>query len=302
MERRRRRSLRSLNIMLYLMIAPVFILCTIFHYIPLPGIALAFADFRISGFKEWVGFKNFQYIFNLNFFWDAFRNNWVFILLRYIFIFPSPVIFAILLNEIRSKIFKKAIQTISTLPHFISWVVIAGIFISILSPKTGYVNYAIQALGGKPIYFLSKPKLFPFLFTLMSIWKEVGYSAIIYLAALSGIDPELYEAAIIDGANRWKQTLYITLPGIKGTILVMFILSFAGIMGGLFEPIFVLKNPMIEETAEVLDTYIYDIGLVKAKYSLATAVGLFKSVISLVFVMAANVFSKLLTEDKKSIF
>jgi len=289
------------NVVLYLMVAPAVVLYTVFHYIPLPGIVLAFADFRVSGFREWVGLENFEYLFSLKYFWLAFRNNWFFILLRYMFAFPAPIIFALLLNEVKVKYYKRTVQTISTLPHFISWVVIAGIFISVLSPKTGYINYIIQALGGEPVYFLAKPRLFPWLLTFMIIWKEAGYSSIIYLAALSGIDTELYETSIIDGAGKWKQTIYITIPGIKGTILVLFVLSFAGIMNGLFEPVYLLKNPAVAETAEVLDTYIYDVGLIRARYSLATAVGLFKSTISLVFLLSANFLSKALTEDKKSI-
>jgi putative aldouronate transport system permease protein len=289
------------NVALYLMAAPAVILCTIFHYIPLPGIALAFADFRVSGFKEWVGLENFRYLFSLKYFWLAFRNNWFFILLRYVFVFPAPILFALLLNEVKAKYYKRAVQVIGTLPHFISWVVIAGIFISVLSPTTGYVNYIIQSLGGKPVYFLTKQKLFPWLLTFMIIWKETGYSSVIYLAALSGIDSELYETGIIDGAGRLKRIIYITIPAIKGTILIMFVLSFAVIMDGLFEPVYLMKNPAVAETAEIIDTYIYDVGLVRARYSMATAVGVFKSTISLAFLLGANFLSRILTEDRKSI-
>jgi len=299
--KKKKKKITKTEIVLYLMIAPAVILYFIFHYVPLPGISLAFADFRVGGFKGWVGLDNFRYAFNLNFFWQSFINTWRFELLDYIFGFPAPIIFALLLNELRAQRFKKVVQTISTLPHFISWVVIGGIFISIFSPSTGYVNSIIKFFGGEPIYFLSKPRLFPFLFTFMRIWKGVGYGSIIYLAALSGIDPELYESAVLDGASRWKQTIYITLPGIKPTILLMFVLSFAGAMGGLFEPMYVLKNPMIAETAEVLDTYTYEVGLVKARYSLSTAIGLFKSTISLALILATNFLSKYLTEDGKSI-
>jgi len=299
--KKKKKRITKTEMILYLMIAPALILYFIFHYIPLPGIALAFADFRVGGFRGWVGLENFRYAFNLNFFWQSFINTWRFELLDYMFGFPAPIIFALLLNELRVKRFKKIVQTISTLPNFISWVVIGGIFISILSPSTGYVNALIKSLGGEPIYFLSKPKLFPWLFTFMRIWKGVGYGSIIYLAALSGLDPELYEAAVLDGAGRWKQIIHITLPGIKPTILIMFVLSFAGAMGGLFEPMYVLKNPMIAETAEVLDTYTYDVGLVKARYSLSTAIGVFKSTISLALILLTNFLSKKLTEDGKSI-
>jgi len=289
------------NIILYLMLLPVLISYIIFHIIPMPGIYLAFADFRVMGFKDiWVGFDNFRYIFNLSNFWDSFWNTWVFVLYNYIFAFPAPIILALLLNELKGKYFKKTIQTISCLPHFLSWVVIASIWISILSPSTGYVNFVIKALGGEPIYFLSKADLFPFLLTFIRIWKDVGYNAIVYLAALSSIDQELYEAAHIDGAGRFMQTIYITLPGIKSTILVLFVLSFSGILN-LFDPVYVFQNPMIASTAETLDTYIYKQGVVQARYSMATAVGLFKSLISFVFVILTNVLSKYFTEDRETI-
>ena len=210
----RRRIFTPTNVTLYLMFLPILVFFLLFQYIPMAGILIAFADYRISGFKRWVGFKNFEFIFRLPFFWQAFLNTWRFVGLRYLFSFPAPILLALLLNELRSRWLKKGVQTISTLPHFISWVVIAGIFVSLLSPSTGYVNEIIKALGGTPYFFFSKPKLFPYLFTFISIWKEVGYSTIIYLAALAAINPELYESAVIDGANRFKQALYISLPGI----------------------------------------------------------------------------------------
>ncbi len=289
------------NIILYIMFLPVLLSYIIFSYLPMPGLYIAFADYRISGFKDiWVGLSNFQYIFNLANFWEAFKNTWVFIIYNYIFAFPAPIILALLLNELKNNRYKKLIQTVSCLPHFLSWVVIASIWISILSPSTGYVNYIIRALGGEPYYFLSNAKLFPALLTFIRIWKDVGYNSIIYLAALSTIDQELYEAAWIDGAGRFKQTMHVTLPGIKSTILVLFVLSFSGILN-LFDPVYVFQNPMIASTAETLDTYIYKQGVVQARYSMATAVGLFKSLISFVFVIITNYLSKFLTEDGQSI-
>jgi putative aldouronate transport system permease protein len=289
------------NLALYGMVAPAVILCTVFHYMPLPGIVLSFTDFRVSGFKGWVGFENFHYLFNLKYFWQAFANNWFFIFLRYVFVFPAPIIFAILLNEVKFKRYKRVIQAISALPHFISWVVIAGIFMSILSPNYGYINRVIQVLGGEPVYFLTNRELFPWLITFIIIWKETGYISIIYLAALASIDPELYETSVIDGVSKFKQVIYITLPSIKGTILLMFVLSFAMIMNGLFEPVYLMKNPAVAETAEIIDTYIYDVGLVNSKYSLATAADFFKSVVSFLFLLIANFLSKTFTEDKKSV-
>lgn len=296
----RRRVLTPSNIVLYAMFVVPFLSYLLLHYLPMVGILIAFADFRTAGFRRWVGLDNFRFIFRLPFFWQSFWNTWMFVGLRYLLIFPAPIILALLLNEVRSRRFKKATQTLSTLPHFISWVVVAGIWISLLSPTTGFVNELIKALGGDPVFFMSKPRLFPFLFTGINIWKEVGYSAIIYLAALAGVNPELYESATIDGASRLQQTFAITLPSISQIILVVFVLSFTGVLN-LFEPIYVLKNPHIAPTAEVLDTYTYELGIVQARYSLATAIGLFKSTISLLLVFAANFLSRRLTEDKRGI-
>lgn len=288
------------NIVLTLMVLPAFLLLTIFHYLPLPGIAIAFAEYNIGGFQKWVGFENFEYIFGLNNFWRAFLNNWMYVLLNYIFIFPASIILAILFNEVRIKWYKKFVQTISTLPHFLSWAVVGGIWMLLLSPSNGYVNEIITAFGGEPIYFFANNTTFPFLYTAIAIWKSVGYNSIIYLAALSGVSSELYEAAAIDGAGRWKQTLHITLPGLKPTILVMFVLSFASVLN-LFEPLYVLSNAMVRESSMVLDTYIFQSGIMQGHYDISTAMGLFKSTISLVLVLASNFLSKRLTEDGQSI-
>lgn len=288
------------NIVLYFMFLPAFVYFIIFSYIPMAGVSLAFADFRVSGIKKWVGLANFDYIFHLTFFWQAFTNTWIFVLLSYLIAFPAPIILAIFLNEIKIKKYKKFVQTISTLPNFISWVVVAGIWVSLLSPSTGYINAIIQQFGGQPIYFLSKGNSFPLLLTLIRVWKEVGYSSIIYLAAIAGIDQQMYEAAVIDGAGRFKQMYYITLPSIKQIVLIIFVLSLSGVLN-LFEPVYVFMNPMIQDKAQVIDTYVYQMGVVQAQYSVALAVGLFKSTISLVFVIAANLFSKKLSDDGKSI-
>jgi putative aldouronate transport system permease protein len=296
----RRCIVTSTNLTLYLMLLPVLVFFLLFHYVPMAGVLIAFADYRLSGFKTWVGFENFRTIFNLPFFWEAFRNTWRFVGLRYLFSFPAPILLALLLNELGARWLKKGIQTISILPHFVSWVVIAGIFVTMLSPSTGFVNRIIEALGGTPYFFFSKPKLFPWLFTFISIWKEVGYSTIIYLAALAAIDSELYESAVIDGANRFQQALSITLPGIRQIVIVVLVLSFSGVLN-LFEPIYVTRNDMVISTAEVIDTYAYTLGIVQARYPIATAVGLFKSSISLVFVLLVNFISRRWTEEKQAI-
>ena len=291
----------SKSIPLYLMIAPALLLTLLFVYIPLPGKLIAFTDWRISGYQKWVGFANFRAIFKLDYFWNAFFNQWRLIFLGYLFGFPAPIILALLLNEVRAKSYKKIVQTITVLPNFINWVVVGSIFIALLSPRYGYVNDILQIIGLKPIYFLSKPKLYPFLFTAFRMWKGVGYSAIIYLAALSGVDPQLYEAAVIDGAGRLKQTQHITLPALAPTVIILFVLSMANVFAGYFEPALILKNPMISSRAEILDTYIYEVGLVRAKYSVGAAVGLFKTSIGMVLLFFANWLSKRITPDKRSI-
>ncbi|MBN2852040.1 MAG: sugar ABC transporter permease [Clostridia bacterium] len=300
-QKNQKKILTKTNVMLYLMIATPLILYYIFHYIPMPGIIIGFQQYGLSGFKYWVGFNNFKTAFATFFFWEAFRNSWVFVAFGYIFVTPTPIIFALLMNEVRIKWFKKGVQTISTLPHFVTWVVIGGLFIQLLSPSTGYINLLIKFFGGQPIFFMSNAALFPWMFTFIRIWKNVGYSAIIYLAALSGIDPQLYEAAVIDGANKLRQVWHITLPGIRTTILVLVVLSFSSVLSGMFEPIFILKNSMNRSTAEVLDTYIYSVGIIQGKFNIATAVGLFKAVISMFLLFTANFLSKRVTEDGRSI-
>ena len=300
-KRNQKKILTRNNIMLYLMMLPPLLLYYLFKYVPMPGIMIGFQNYTLSGFHYWVGFNNFAKAFSTFFFWEAFRNSWIFVGFRYIFITPSPIIFALLMNEIRVKWYKKSVQTISTLPHFLTWVVIGGLFIQLLSPSTGYVNLVIKFFGGEPIFFMARAALFPWLFTFMRIWKGIGYSAIIYLAALSGIDPQLYEASVIDGANKLKQVWHITIPGIKTTILVLLVLSFSRVLNGMFEPIFILKNDMNRRSSEILDTYIYSVGILQGKFNVATAVGLFKAGISMFLLFTANFLSKRVTEDRRSI-
>lgn len=291
------------SVPLYLMILPALLLTFLFRYVTMPfGLLMPFMDWRTSGFQGWAGLQHFQAMFKLHYFWQAFANQWVFIVLGYLFSFPAPIILALLLNEIRWKTYKKTVQTLTTLPHFVNWVVIGGIFVTnLLSPKYGFLNDIIRFFGGKPVYFMSLPWLFPWLFTIMRIWKGAGYSCIIYLAALAAIDTEQYEAAVVDGAGRWRQTWHVTLPGIRPTVVALLIMSFASVMGGLFEPILVLKNSMIDSTAEVLDTYIYAVGVVSGKYGIGAAAGLFKQVIDIILLLSVNFLSKHFTEDKRSI-
>jgi putative aldouronate transport system permease protein len=300
-QKKKEKIFNKKSVPLYLMILPFIALILVYKYGTLWGHSIAFADWRISGFNGWVGFKHFEFLFRTYFFWQALWNQWRIIILGYLFLTPAPIIFALLLNEIRQKTYKKTIQTLTILPNFINWVVIGGIFITILSPRYGYINDLIRVLGGDPIYFMSKPKLFPWLLTFIRGWKAVGYASIIYLAALSGVDEELYESAVIDGAGRLRQTWHVTLPALKPTIVILFVLSFANVWQALFEPVYVLQNPMIISHAEILDTYIFKVGLRQARYGLGAAAGLFKASISIVFLLTANWASKNLTEDGKGI-
>jgi putative aldouronate transport system permease protein len=289
------------NKYLFLMLAPVLIWYAIFHYGPMYGIQLAFKDFRImKGIWEspWVGFKYFHYIFVMSpDFGKIMWNTIVISFLQIVFGFPAPIILALLFNEIRFPWFKKITQTISYLPHFLSWVIIGGILITLLSPSHGIVNYFITMFGHKPIYFLGEEDWFRFTLIVSGIWKEVGWGMIIYLAALAGVDSQLYEAAVIDGANRWKQTWHITLPSILPVITILLILRVGGIMDAGFDQIFNLYSPAVYGVADVLDTYVYRMGLMNAQFSLTTAIGLFKNVVALFLVLSTNYIVKKLGQE-----
>lgn len=277
---------------LFLLLLPALIWYSVFHYAPLYGVQLAFKDFRvlegING-SPWVGLKHFEIMFtSTSQFWRVFRNTVVISLYHIAFGFPAPIIFALILNEIRGSVFKRITQSISYLPHFLSWVILAGLLGTILSPTTGIVNYLLTQLGLESIYFLGDPKYFRFTLVMTNIWKEVGWGTIIYLAALASINPNLYEAASIDGAGRWKQTLHITLPSILPVISIMFIFQISGILDAGFDQILNLYHPAVYEVADILDTYVFRAGLSQMQYSLTTAVGLFKNVIALLLVLGTD--------------
>jgi putative aldouronate transport system permease protein len=262
------------------------------------GNIIAFRKFVPGGYflgNQWVGFRYFKmFIFDPNF-WKIFRNTLTISFSALIVGFPMPIIFALLLNEIRSKYFKKTVQTISYLPHFLSVVVVAGIVMDILTPSGGIVNQLVIALTGKPIQFMQESKYFVGIYVISGIWQEFGWGAIIYLAALTGINPELYEAAEIDGANRFQQTLYVTIPGILPTVIVLLILNVGNLLNVGFEKIMLLYNPMIYETADVISTYLYRMAMQMNSFSYATAIGLFNAIIGLILVAAANKLSKMAT-------
>ncbi|XEC93006.1 ABC transporter permease [Paenibacillus tarimensis] len=289
------------NRYLFLMLFPVLIWYAIFAYGPMYGVQLAFKDFYVKDGiwgSPWVGLKHFEYLFTASpQFPQIMKNTIIISFYHIIFGFPAPIILALLFNEIRFSFFKKVAQTISYLPHFLSWIVISGILITLLSPSTGVVNYILEIFGIDPIYFLGTEKYFRLTLITSAIWKEVGWGTIIFLAALAGVDSQMYEAAVIDGANRWKQTIYITLPALMPVIAILLILRVGGVLDAGFDQIFNLYSPAVYGVADILDTYVYRIGLQEFQFSLTTAVGLFKNVIGLMLVLTANYIIKKMGQE-----
>jgi len=279
---------------IYIMLIPVIAYYIIFHYIPMAGTVIAFQNFKITrGIfnSEFVGFKWFQQFLNDVYFWRLLKNTIVINVYSLVLGFPMPIILALLLNEVRNKTFKKSVQTITYMPHFISVVIICGLVTNFVATD-GVINSVVTMLGGEPIPFLTDPKYFPAVYTISGIWQNIGWSSIIYLSALSSIDQELYEAAAIDGASRWKQTIHITIPGILPTISILLIMQIGQLLSVGFEKIMLLYNPAIYETADVISTYVYRQGIQGAQFSYSTAVGLFNSVINLILLITANKLSK----------
>lgn len=275
------------NIPLHLMILPALLLIIIFSYIPMAGLVIAFQDFSpISGFRDmtWTGLENFRYLFDLPGFRQVVWNTVIISVLKIIAALIIPVIAALLLNEVRANGFKRSIQTIIYMPHFFSWVILGGIIVDVLSPSSGIVNMLLKSLGIQPIQFLADNDWFRYVLVITDQWKEFGFGTIIYLAALTSIDQSLYEASIIDGAGRWKQTWHITLPGIRPIMILMLTLSLGNVLNGGFDQVFNLYNPLVYESGDILDTMIYRIGLQEAQYSVSTALGLIKSAVSFVFI------------------
>ena len=285
------------KMMFHLMLLPGMIMLAIFVFVPLFGSIMAFENYSpakgIFGSK-WVGLENFKFIFSLPDSRQVFVNRLVIAFGKLVFNIIIPVLFAILLNEIRVKVFKKTFQTVVYLPHFLSWVVLATVVTNMFS-LTGPINSVISALGGDPIQFLADNAWFRKVMVATDVWKEFGYNSVVYLAALTSIDLGLYEAASIDGANRFKQILHITLPSLLPTIVLMTALNLGNILNAGFDQIFNLYNPIVYQTGDIIDTYVYRIGMVERQYSIGTAVGLFKSVISFILIMGANKAAKKFT-------
>lgn len=272
---------------LHLMILPGVILVLIYSYWPMVGIAMAFQKF--TPFKglfgsKWIGLDNFRYIFALPETGQIIWNTVFISSMKIVAGLIVPITISLLLNELRKESVKRGVQTLIYLPHFLSWVILGGILIDILSPTSGMVNQVLGWFGVEPIFFLGSNKWFPYTLVISDVWKEFGFSTIVYLAALSSINPNLYEAATVDGASRWKQTIHVTLPGMMPIVILMATLSLGNVLNAGFDQVFNLYSPQVYESGDVLDTFIYRIGMQNAQYGVGTAVGLFKSVISLIFI------------------
>ncbi len=267
----------------YLMLLPGIIVVFIYQYIPLGGLVMAFQDFDpslgIFG-SPWAGLSNFDYIFSMPDTPNIIFNTFFIAILKIIGGLVVPILVALMLNEVAIAPIKRTVQTLIYLPHFLSWAILAGVFIDLLSPTEGIVNRLLGAFGIEPIYFLGDAGWFPYTMVFTDVWKEFGFGTIIYLAALTGIDPTLYEAAVVDGAGRFKQTLHITLPSILPTIVLMTVLALGNVLNAGFDQIYNLLSPQVYATGDIIDTMVYRLGLQQVQYSIATAVGLFKSVIS----------------------
>ncbi len=283
-----KRWLEPAAIPLYLMLLPGIGLAVIFNYLPMAGLIIAFQDYKpwlgITN-SRWVGMEHFKYLFsytqNVQIIW----NTIIISVSKMIFGLLTPIGFALLLNEIRKSGFKRSIQTLVYLPHFLSWVILGGILIDILSPEGGILNRLIGIFGVEPIFFLGSGDTFRTTVVISDIWKEFGFSTIVYLASLAGINPALYEAAEIDGATRWKQTIHVTIPSMLPIIVVVGTLSLGNILNAGFDQIFNLYNPLVYDKGDIIDTFVYRVGLLNGKFSFATAMGLFKSVIGFVLIV-----------------
>ncbi|MFC0211542.1 ABC transporter permease [Paenibacillus chartarius] len=293
--RRRRGAGLLRDYQLYLLIALPILYFVVFKYLPMYGAAIAFQDYNIfqgvTG-SEWVGLDNFRQLFAMSQFYQVLRNTLMLNLLDLLVSFPAPIILALLLNELRVLWYKKFAQTLLYLPHFISWIIIGGLVYQMFATSGGLINNVIAGIGIPPIPFLTEKNIWVLVYLAAGVWQSAGWGTIIYLAALTGINKELYEAAEVDGAGRWKKMRHITLPGIRSTIVVLLIIQLGHIMTIGFERPFVMGNTLVMDYAEVISTYVYKVGLQAAQFSLATAMGLFQALVGLFFVVLANTIAK----------
>lgn len=288
------------NKLIYLMLLPVIAYFAIFHYLPMYGAQIAFKNYAVArGISEspWVGLEHFQQFFNSFYFWRVLKNTLMLSFYELIFGFPAPILLALLLNEVRKALFKRAVQTITYIPHFISVVVVVGMTKDFFSLE-GLVNQLLEWVGMEPKFFLNGPEWFRFLYVGSGIWQGVGWGSIIYLAAMAGIDPALYEASRVDGATRIKQIIHITIPGIAPTIIILFILNIGHFMSVGADKIILLYSPVMFETADTISTYVYRKGLLETNYSFSAAVGLFNSFLNFMLLIGANMLSRKYTDTK----
>jgi putative aldouronate transport system permease protein len=284
---------------LFALFVPALVYFIMFKYVPMWGVTLSFYKYNI--FKGWagstfVGLRNFEVFFNSPSFWSITSNTLVLGIQSLLITFPVTILFSLLLNEIRSLKFKKITQTISYMPHFLSVVVVCSLATSLLDPTQGAINSIIKAFGGKPIYFLMESQWFRPIYLITEVWQGLGWGTIVYLAAISSVDPGLYEAARLDGAGRWRQMWSITLPAIAPTVATMFILKIGHIMDASMEKVLLLQQPITYDVSQVLSTYVYQIGLQQSDYALSTAAGLFSSLINLIMLIGADWVSKKVTD------
>lgn len=294
--RKMTRQEKKNNLILYAIMSPVLIFVFIFSYIPMYGIVVAFQDYVpgsnfLSLNANWVGLKHFDTFIHSTYFWRLIRNTLILSGLNIFFGFIAALGFALLLNEVKAMKYKKVVQTCSYLPHFISAVVVASMSLTLLS-EGGLVNNIIGMFGGKPISYSTDPSVFPWVYVIVNVWMTFGWNSIIYMATISGISPELYEAAKMDGANRWKQLWHITLPAMRGTMFILLIFAIGGIMNANSEFILLMYNPSLYETADVIGTYSYRIGIQNAQFSYTTAIGMFMQLLNFTLLYIANTVAR----------
>ena len=284
---------------LHLMVLPGLVFFLLFKYVPMYGIIIAFKNYKgaAGGFSAimsapWIGLKNFEIFFNSLYCERVFKNTIYLSLLRLIFSFPAPILLALMINEIRANWFKRTVQTITYMPYFLSWVVVAGLLNTLLSPDNGAINTMIKMAGGQPVYFLTSKQWFRPILIISEIWKNIGYGSIVYLAAITSIDQEQYEAARVDGANKLQQIIHITLPALSEIIAIMLILQIGKMFDDNFDQIFNLYSPSVYEVSDVFETYVYRNGIQQSKFSYSAAVGLVKSVLALAMIVFSNKASK----------
>jgi len=284
---------------LYVFLLPALTYFIIFHYIPMYGVQIAFKDFYatmgIMG-SPWVGFEHFERFFNSYYFWRILKNTLALSIYQ-LCLFPLPIIFALMLNELGNGAFKKWSQTLTYAPHFISVVVVVGMIIAFLDPTTGIVNHIITLFGGEPVKFLTSPNWFRHIYIWSGQWQGLGWGTIIYLAALAGVNPELLEAAKVDGATRFQRIIHINIPTILPTVIVLFILNFGSFMSVGFEKVLLLQNTLNSETSDIIQTFVYESGLLKGQYSFAAAVGLFDSIINIILLITVNQIARKVSEN-----